>query len=187
MWKQQLAEGQWTKRMMNEIRVWCKAEYGNKHFCPFVEGFISFQFFKEIKTLLRNAMYTFLSCPLNCLLYFFLLIYFLWDSTPPHSLLDSAQAGALSYSEKKVWGKLEKYVISFACSITFTKCKENIMYFNQSMFFLEIVYNHFVIIIILCNYFIIILRYVIMQKYGIRAKMFEFDPYFSHYLRWKCR
>lgn len=53
------------------------------------------------------------------------------------------------------------------------------MYFNQSMFFLEIVYNHFVIVIILCNYFIIILRYVIMQKYGIRVKMFEFDPYFS--------
>lgn len=44
---------------------------GNKHFSSFVEGFISFQFFKESEKLLWNAMYTFLSCPLNCLLYSF--------------------------------------------------------------------------------------------------------------------
>lgn len=80
--KQQLAEGQWTKRMMNEIRVWCKAEYGNKHFCSIVEGFISFQFFKEIKALLSNAMYTCLSCPPNCLLYSFLS--FIFCEIQPH-------------------------------------------------------------------------------------------------------
>lgn len=81
--------------------------------------------------------------------------------------MDSAQAGAVSYSEKKVWGKLGNYVIFFACSITFTKCKGHITYFNQSMFFSEIVHYHFVIIIILCNYFIIILRYVIMQNIAL--------------------
>lgn len=165
---------------MNEIRVWCKAEYGNKRFCSFVEGFISFQFFKEIKTLLRNAMYTFLSRPLNCLLYSFLS--FIFCEIQPHLIVlwTVPKQVHLVILKRKFGENWETMSFTLLVPLHLQNAKKILHILIKIMFFSEIVYNHFVIIIILCNYFIIILRYVIMQKYSIRVKMFESDPYFSH-------